>query len=170
MLIEEAKNNLGFSRLRAHLLFERKTMPVPESGCLIWMGYTNSKRDYDYGLAWDERYKKKVLAHRFTWELFKGPIPNDMNVLHKCDVAGCVNPNHLFLGTLKDNSQDMIRKGRHKPGTTGGREWGDYCLHGHPRTEENTKYVRGKNGGIKRSCRVCNILQKRREHIHEELK
>lgn len=52
------------------------------------------------------------LAHRVAWTLYKGEIPKGMNVLHKCDNCSCVNPRHLFLGTQKDNIQDMFSKGR----------------------------------------------------------
>ncbi len=51
-------------------------------------------------------------AHRFSWTLHKGPVPKGMKVMHKCDVGICVRPKHLFLGTLSDNMQDMLRKGR----------------------------------------------------------
>lgn len=51
-------------------------------------------------------------VHRVMYELFVAQIPKGMFVLHKCDVRHCVNPNHLFVGTAKDNTQDMIAKGR----------------------------------------------------------
>ncbi len=56
--------------------------------------------------------QRNVAAHRISYNLFKGEIPTGLNVLHACDNPKCVNPEHLFLGTNKDNVDDRQKKGR----------------------------------------------------------
>ena len=55
---------------------------------------------------------RSIVAHRVSWTMLRGPIPEGMLVLHKCDNRKCVNPNHLFIGTQSDNVCDMLAKGR----------------------------------------------------------
>jgi hypothetical protein len=57
---------------------------------------------------------KHMLIHRISWILWHGEIPNGLWVLHNCDTPQCCNPEHLFLGTAKDNTDDMMSKGRNK--------------------------------------------------------
>lgn len=78
--------------------------------CWEWTGSTTPA---GYGKILVSK-SKLVGAHRVSYELFCGPIPFGMNVLHRCDAPGCVRPDHLFLGTFSDNSQDMAMKGRTK--------------------------------------------------------
>ena len=82
---------------------------VDERGCHIWQSTIH--RD-GYGKFWFKGANPQ--AHRVAYTLFKGEIPDGMCVLHKCDVRKCVNPEHLFLGSLLDNIADMDTKGRRK--------------------------------------------------------
>ena len=85
--------------------------PVTEAGCWLWMGSIDSK-----GYGGIKVDGKQMGAHRRSWVLANGPIPDRLHVLHKCDTPSCVNPSHLFLGTNYDNVQDMVRKGRARGG------------------------------------------------------
>ena len=80
------------------------------SSCWLWtagvVGGTG------YGKIQDTRGGRYLRAHRVSWELAHGPIPDGMRVLHRCDNPPCVNPAHLFLGTDADNQHDMRAKGR----------------------------------------------------------
>ena len=79
----------------------------PVTGCWNWQGMI---RGNGYGAV--KRDGKQQFAHRYSYTLFKGDI-GDFFVLHACDNRHCVNPDHLFLGTQKDNQSDMKQKGRH---------------------------------------------------------
>lgn len=87
--------------------FESKCEPIPIAGCVIWTG---ASVPFGYGvIRFDGRQQ---YAHRVAWQLGVGQIPDGMSVLHRCDTPSCVAVHHLFLGTLSDNTQDMLRKGR----------------------------------------------------------
>ncbi len=83
---------------------------VASSGCWEW---TASKHRQGYGrLRLGKKGGKTLQAHRVSYELFNGPIPDGVLVCHVCDNPSCVNPTHLFLGTHKDNMTDKYNKGR----------------------------------------------------------
>lgn len=79
--------------------------------CWLWQA---SKNPHGYANVTTYKNGKSFMAigSRVAWELFRGPIPEGLCVLHTCDIRHCVNPDHLFLGTKRDNSNDMIKKGR----------------------------------------------------------
>lgn len=75
--------------------------------CWLWIG---SLRNNGYGRV--TMGNRSLAAHRVSYEYHVGPIPDGMNVLHSCDVRNCVNPAHLRLGTNRENTADMISRGR----------------------------------------------------------
>lgn len=89
-------------------VFNEKWIPEPFSGCWLWSYGTGT------GYGWFTYRNASSSAHRASWALYKGPIPDGAWVLHECDTPLCVNPNHLRLGSALDNSRDMIAKGRHR--------------------------------------------------------
>jgi hypothetical protein len=116
--------------------------------CWLWTAGIRGKSGYGAF-----KFEKKVIdAHRFSYTFYKGEIPKDMYVCHTCDNRLCVNPEHLFLGTAKDNWQDGFNKGR-------------INLLGGIDTEKLKKHP--SNGAYKRGCRcdeckaINNMMAKR---------
>ena len=88
--------------------FWSKVEILDENACWEWTGANNGR----YGQFWvNERLEQ---SHRVSWILHCGEIPEGLFVLHECDNPSCVNPDHLFLGTQKDNMRDAVKKGRLK--------------------------------------------------------
>jgi hypothetical protein len=116
-------------------------MTMPDD-CILWTGAVSSN---GYGNAWHNGHNTS--AHRAVWERTFGPIPGGLFVCHACDIPLCINVDHLFLGTSKANTYDMLRKGR---GRGNGNEDKTHCEHGHEFTSENTYSYSGK-----RACVEC---------------
>jgi hypothetical protein len=88
---------------------------VMSDGCWGWSG-TLDEKGYGRVRTWVEDRWIPRLAHRVSWELHRGPIPEGLSVLHSCDCPPCSRPDHLFLGNQLDNMQDCASKGRRPRG------------------------------------------------------
>lgn len=112
--------------------------------CWLWRGSKHS----GYGVI-NVPGRGRPRAHRLSYEMAIGPIPDGLLVCHTCDIRECVRPEHLFLGTAKDNTADCIAKGRLHPGNPGKNV--THCPQGHEYNAANTCFR--SNGH--RACRRC---------------
>ena len=115
-----------------------KSVPVPWSGCWLWDGRINKA---GYGIL---QLGNQDLAHRVSYEAFESKIPNGLTLDHLCRVRCCVNPDHLEMTTMRENTlrgESFSAKNARK----------DYCSNGHPLSGNNLKI--GPSG--RRCCRAC---------------
>lgn len=94
---------------------EDRYIPVPETGCWLWLGGWSIN---GYGYHRPTKASLQTSAHRFMYELLVGKIPDGMYLCHKCDTTPCVNPDHLFVGTPKENQVDCVKKNRRPSGSS----------------------------------------------------
>jgi len=102
---------MGTVPISAFTKFQSKYIPVTETGCWLWTAVLSHNGYGQFGSG-----GKCIRAHRFSWELKNGPIQDGLCVCHKCDTRSCVNPDHLFLGTVEDNIEDKVKKNRQARG------------------------------------------------------
>lgn len=112
-----------------------------ERGCWEWQGF----RQPVTGYGEISYHGKQTRVHRLAYRLSFGPIPPGGNVLHSCDVRHCCNPDHLRLGTISDNKQDELARGRNYEANRA------QCTRGHAYAEHGVRV--GKNQW--RQCRIC---------------
>ena len=125
-LDEDLKND---SQLSVKERLEKNGI-VKENGCIEWAKH----KDVDgYGVI--SVGNRPQYVHRVAHEIYIGPIPPGMLVCHKCDNPSCFNPEHLFLGSSKDNLQDMVKKGRKPRGEK---------VHNSKLTEKQVKEIKAR--------------------------
>lgn len=130
--------------------FWRFVSPEPMSGCYLWMGADNQ-----VGYGQMTINGRRVLAHRLSYEMYKGPIPDGLELDHKCRVRCCVNPDHLEPVTRRENVMRGQSPTRFNAEKT-------HCKRGHEFTIENTKIEPPNH----RSCRTCIRERRRRRAAH----
>jgi hypothetical protein len=118
---------------------DEQSIPIPECGCIIWLGHLNNMGYGRLSVNGTMQY-----AHRAAFELRNGKIPKGSNVLHRCDTPTCINPDHLFVGTHADNVADKVSKGRQLRGSAVG---------GSKLTEADVAAIRASSIGVNETAR-----------------
>lgn len=114
-------SRLVFTKAKAEARVEAHRCPIERAAERFWSKvarrateecwpFIGGRVPFGYGTFYFQG--RLVLAHRISWVLTNGEIPNGLCVLHRCDNPPCVNPSHLFLGTKSDNTLDASAKGR----------------------------------------------------------
>ncbi len=124
--------------------------------CWLWKGYVDK---HGYGKKHVRPYGTQ-LSHRISYAIANGPISKI--IMHKCDQPLCCRPDHLKEGTYKENTQDMLSKGRNRNQNTGKL----VCTHGHELTGGNV-YIMGKSNH--RRCRACQSKIAYKNHVANKL-
>jgi hypothetical protein len=124
---------------------------VDANGCWRWQGFKGQT-----GYAQTGYRGAAMNGHRAMYMIHFGvKLATEQYVLHRCDVRDCINPDHLWIGTAKENNNDCAKKGRHYEGSK------THCHRNHEFTPENTSYKRGKTGKLARTCKTCNLIKTR---------
>lgn len=138
---------------------EQNSIPVPECGCILWLGRVN---DMGYGRM--SVNGKSEYVHRTSFALSRGEIPPESNVLHRCDVPTCINPEHLFIGSHADNVADKVAKGRQLRGSD---------ISGSKLTEADVLAIRASALGVNETARqmgvspmTVSLLRRRKTWAH----
>lgn len=101
-------NKMNYPQDIVDKFWSKVNLPEDINDCWEWSAGLFESGYGQFGIT----SKIKISAHKFSFQYYNGPILKGYIICHKCDNKKCCNPNHLFLGTCKDNSEDMVRKGR----------------------------------------------------------
>lgn len=123
-------------------LFEERCLPVPWSGCWLWIGSISEKSGYG---VFRIGLHRNIGAHVFSYEKYKGKVPDGLVIDHLCRVRCCVNPDHLEAVTQRVNNERSS-----SPSALNAAKL--YCKNGHPFSAENTYLQPGR---VHRTCRIC---------------
>ena len=127
--------------------FWAKVNKEADNGCWEWTGAISTRGYGQFGVN-----KIAKSTHRISYIMHKGEIPDGLMICHTCNNPPCINPNHLYAGTGKDNAQQAVADGRLAP------QQKTHCIKGHEFTEENTFLRVRKGRGTTRVCRECKRL------------
>lgn len=123
-----------------------KINPEPNTGCWLWGACSGPQGYGKFSLS-----GKYIAAHRYSFLVSKGFLYDDKMILHKCDTPACVNPDHLYLGDIIENTRDCInRKRRHEQKMT-------HCKQGHELSMDNLIIKKDKRlkKGYRKRCKAC---------------
>lgn len=130
--------------------FLNKISPEPNSGCWLWTAYLNQDGYGKFGVAGEARY-----AHVWAYETFVVPVPDGLELDHKCRVRSCCNPHHLEPVTHIVNCRRGLVGSQHSSKT--------HCPSGHPYSESNTRFATQRGGKyVNRLCKICANLANER--------
>jgi HNH endonuclease len=154
------KDQALYDKLVAHIRKDDAT------GCWLWTGPARKTPHPGnrYGYVTIKRKGKWTAtnAHRAMMFAIHGELTKEQCACHKCDVPLCINPDHLFIGTMKDNIWDSRRKGRHYESRK------EFCDRGHPLFGENVRLFKqgaGKGPALKRTCKTCQRERQRQRYL-----
>lgn len=137
----------GTPALTIRQRFDAKWIPEPNTGCWLWVGVI--KHAGYGGMGSGTGPLKSCSAHRVAWELYRGPIPEGMQIDHICRVRSCVNPDHLRVVTPRQNTlENSLSPSALNAAKT-------HCSRGHPLSGDNLIIERPGPTQTRRSCRSC---------------
>lgn len=128
----------GTERIKERILYH--SIPEPNSGCWLWLGRIKSNGYGTIGIKKDDEWRT-AHAHRISYEIFVGRIPDGLDLDHKCRQRCCINPDHLEPVTRSENLKRSPFMGRDR------QRQKTHCPRGHPYS--------GKNNRGERICHVC---------------